>query len=170
MPTRPACPPFDPNRDTKAYRTALGRFATGVTVITAQSHGLPIGITANSFSSISLDPPLVLWSPAKNSSRHDPFVQAEHFAIHILAADQKAVSEAFAKSRNGFDAVDAELNKHGVPIISGCLAVFECVQKAQYDAGDHTIILGQVDQARERPGRGLVFFNGQFSNDEGGSD
>lgn len=154
---------FDPSSDPTRFRKALSRFTTGVVVITATSPTGPIGITANSFTSISLSPALVMWTPDKNSRRHDAFVAAKSYAIHILSSHQKAICDAFVRSINAFDEIAFALNDAGVPILSDCLAVFECTQHACHDAGDHTIILGEVQTGHERAGDSLIFANGRFA-------
>lgn len=146
----------------RAYRNALGSFTTGVTVVTAMSADGPIGMTVNSFASVSLDPPLVLWSPAKNSSKHDAFSGTHHFAIHVLGADQDHLSAAFTRGGAAFDGLKVEINPHGVPVLPGTLARFECVQQAQHDAGDHTIIIGKVLRVAHRQGEPLCFSGGRF--------
>ena len=153
---------FKPSEDAKGYRNALGRFATGITVITASASDGPIAITANSFSSVSLEPALVLWSPDKSSSRHKYFVEAKFFAIHVLASDQQSLCDAFVKSARDFGGVDYELNAQNVPIIEGCLATFECQKYAAHDGGDHTILIGEVLRASHRSGEALVFANGVY--------
>lgn len=155
---------FTPSTDTAPdFRDALGRFATGVTVITALTDdGQPIGITANSFASVSLDPALVLWSPAKASSRYEIFKNAQHFAIHVLNADQANVCKAFVKDGAAFDGLDTLINDDGVTLINGCLARFECTQDAVHDAGDHSIIVGRVSRAAVGFGQPLLFASGQF--------
>ncbi len=152
---------FVPGPDTaKDFRTALSRFATGVTVVTCQSDRGPLGITANSFSSVSLDPPLVLWSPAKSSSRHDAFVAAEHFVIHVLSADQSDLCLRFTRDGLDFAGLATEVSAGAVPVIQNCLAHFECQRFQTHDAGDHTIILGLVEGASARDGDPLVFTGG----------
>ena len=154
---------FTPTPDTaREFRNALGCFGTGVTVVTAQSDDGPLGMTANSFASLSLDPPLVLWSPAKSSSRYASFAKAKHFAIHIMGEDQHALASHFARSGHGFDAFDWEISADGVPILAGCLARFECHLAAIHDAGDHAILVGHVDRAAYRRGKGLMFKQGQY--------
>lgn len=154
---------FDPATDPRAFRRALGRFATGVTIVTTSGKGEPVGITANSFASLSLTPPLVMWSPAKASRRHDVFLESEHFAINVLSEAQAGLCDAFVRGGQTFDTLEHRLNAHGVPLLSGCVAVFECVQAAIHDAGDHTIIIGRVIRAWDSEGLGLLFVNGQFS-------
>jgi len=153
---------FDPNTDQRAFRTALGAYATGVTVVTVPSADGPIGITANSFASVSLDPPLVLWSPAKSSKRFNYFTGAKHFAIHVLDAHQQACCNGFTKDRSAFADLDWTENANGVPLIDGCLARFECTLHAEHDAGDHSIIIGAVTRAQSRDGLPLLFQAGRF--------
>ena len=141
--------------NSRSFRNALGAFTTGVTVVTATTPEGPIGMTVNSFASVSLDPPLVLWSPAKSSSRYQAFSGATHFAIHVLSA-------RFTRNGRAFDDLDWELNDEGVPVIPGTLARFECRQAAAHDAGDHTIIVGEVLRAAHRDGDPLCFSGGSF--------
>ncbi|TNF63849.1 MAG: flavin reductase [Rhodobacteraceae bacterium] len=161
-------PVFTPGPDTaRAFRDALGCFATGVTVVTTQTADGPLGITANSFASLSLDPPLVLWAPARASRRHEAFTRARHFAIHVMAGDQHALARHFATSGDGFEAFDWSASPEGVPILSGCLARFECERAALHDGGDHTIVVGRVIRAAHRPGQGLIFKRGQYGGFSG---
>lgn len=154
-----------PGVNTRTFRNALGQFATGVTVVTClDQDGAPIGITANSFASVSLDPPLVLWSPAKTSTRYGPFMAARHFAIHVMGADQAAICSGFARDGRAFETCDWTSNTHGVPILSGCLARFECSQNACHDAGDHTIIVGLVESFAAQDGTPLVFSSGGYGS------
>lgn len=155
----------DGSPQNRGLRDAFGTFATGVTVVTAQGPKGPVGMTANSFSSVSLDPPLVLWSPAKSSQRFGAFAKAEQYAIHVLAADQRELALHFARNGQGFETFpDTEFTVSGVPILTGCLAVFECQTYAVHDAGDHALVLGRVQRARHRSGPALVFRAGQFEN------
>jgi flavin reductase (DIM6/NTAB) family NADH-FMN oxidoreductase RutF len=154
---------FIPEADNhRAYRNALGSFTTGVTVVTAMTADGPIGMTVNSFASVSLDPPLVLWSPAKSSSRYGAFTGAQHFAIHVLSADQDHLSAAFTRGGSGFDGIAVRFNDEGVPVLPGTLARFECAEQAQHDAGDHTIIIGKVLRVAHRQGEPLCFSGGRF--------
>ncbi|QDY69253.1 flavin reductase family protein [Qingshengfaniella alkalisoli] len=154
---------FVPGPDTqKAFREALGQFATGVTVVTTNSPDGPIGITANSFASVSLNPPLVLWSPAKASARYDVFAMAERFAIHIMASDQLDIVRGFARNPDFFDGLSWNPDEAGVPLIDDCLARFDCAKESQMDGGDHLVILGRVLQASHRTGAPLLFARGQF--------
>lgn len=153
---------FDPIVDPRRFRDALGAFATGVTVVTVPSGEGPIGITANSFASVSLDPPLVLWSPAKASKRYHYFKGAPFFAIHVLDGHQQALCNGFTQSKSAFDGLDWVTGDQGVPHIRGCLARFECALEAEHDAGDHTIIIGRVRGAAFRTGSPLLFQGGRF--------
>lgn len=160
---------FVPGPDTAHdFRAALSRFATGVTVVTCQSKLGPLGITANSFASVSLDPPLVLWSPAKSSSRHDAFVAAERFVIHILGADQSQTCLRFTRDGLNFEDIHVGSSEGGAPVIHDCLAHFECRRFATHDAGDHTIIVGQVEAAAARDGKPLVFAGGAMGTFDAG--
>lgn len=158
---------FNPADDSREYRNALGRFATGVTVITAVSDDGPVGITVNSFSSVSIDPPLILWSPDKKSNRYSDFSKADKFAVHVLAANQKNICDGFSKSKTAFSDFDYAMNNNDLPIISNCLAVFECKRFNQFEAGDHSIIIGKVEEVHLRSGNGLIFTNGRFLTDVG---
>ena len=154
---------FDPaTDDPRAFRDALGRFATGVTVVTCATGSGPMGITANSFASVSLDPPLVLWSPAKMSSRYPFYVAAEHFAVHVMGAEQAAMATGFARSGDAFDGLDWEEGAHRVPLLNGCLSRFECTTEAVHDAGDHSIVVARVTRVTTRNGAPLIFAAGRY--------
>lgn len=154
---------FIPSPDnSRAYRDVLGCFATGVTVVTVASPDGPVGMTVNSFSSISLDPALVLWSPAKTSQRFPLFNEAKHFAIHVLKENQKQVALDFARDSNAFDRLSWTENKAGVPLFDDCLARFECTRHAAHDGGDHMILVGKVERASLFEGHPLVFATGDF--------
>lgn len=154
---------FAPEVDGRAFRTALGSFATGVTVVTAlDAAGAPAGITANSFSSVSLDPPLILWSPKRDSRRFATFEAAPLFAVHVLAREQQAVCDAFVRSVDGFAQAAWREGPEGLPILEGCLARFLCRREAVLDGGDHAIILGRVWEAARRDGKPLVFQGGKY--------
>lgn len=156
--------PFVPDEtNTRQLRDAFGRFATGVTIVTAATADGVAAITANSFSSVSLSPPLVLWSPDRNSRRFRYFESADAYAIHVLAADQgdlcwDVARDVFALNDRGLLA-----NAEGVPVLENCLARFECTKKAVYEGGDHVIMLGQVNRAAMRDeGDPLAFYKGQM--------
>jgi flavin reductase (DIM6/NTAB) family NADH-FMN oxidoreductase RutF len=148
--------------DPRSLRAALGRFATGVTVVTVQTEDGPMGMTANSFASVSLEPPLVLWSPAKASSRFAHFAGARHYAIHILGAEQVDLCHRFTRGGGGFHGLPQDINPEAVPLLEGTLARFECVQQATFDGGDHLIILGKVLRATLRDGDPLLFSQGSY--------
>jgi flavin reductase (DIM6/NTAB) family NADH-FMN oxidoreductase RutF len=124
----------------------------------------PLGITANSFASLSLDPPLVLWSPARASRRFEAFASAAHFAIHVLGAGQQALAAHFARQGHDFDLPGLMTSAQGVPILPGCLAVFECTHEALHAGGDHAIVVGRVRTVHHRPGAPLAFHAGQFAD------
>jgi len=148
--------------NTRMLRDAFGRFATGVTIVTAQSEHGPIAITANSFSSVSLDPPLVLWSPDKNSRRFTHFEGASNYAIHVLAADQDELCWRVSRNAYGLQAADFDLNEKNVPVLRDCLARFECEQRSVFDGGDHAIVVGEVLRATYQEEReALGFFGGK---------
>ena len=153
---------FTPD-DTRGLRDALGQFATGVTIVTAQTEDGPIGMTANSFSSVSLEPPLVLWSVGKSASRHDIFAKAERFSINVLASEQAPVAKAFVKDGQAFtDENSVEVD--GLRIIRDALATFECALHTTFDGGDHTIVLGKVTHLTLGDGAPLVFHRGGFGS------
>ncbi|AWB48763.1 flavin oxidoreductase [Gemmobacter aquarius] len=150
--------------DPRLLRDALGRFATGVTVITCQTENGPVGITANSFASVSLDPALVLWSIARSSSRYGAFATAHGFAIHILAQDERDLAARFAKAGAGFDGLPVSTGQGGAPLIADTLARFDCTLHAAVDGGDHVILLGRVLSASFRDGAPLVFAKGHYGS------
>ena len=153
---------FAPTPETaRDFRDALGQFATGVTLVTIDG---PMGFTANSFSSLSLDPPLVLWSPAKASQRYPFFAAAEHFAIHILGQEQADWPRRFSRQGEGFAGIEWRTNAEGVPILPGAIARFDCRRHAVHDGGDHLIIVGQVLRLALEEGEPLVFAKGKYGS------
>lgn len=152
------------NQDPKALRQAFGAFATGVTVITTrQPDGTPRGFTANSFTSVSLDPPLLLVCLAKTAHSADVFATAPHFAVNILAEDQKAVSGLFAsRAPDKFDQCAWTPGPADVPLIDGSLAQFTCANQQLVDAGDHLILIGRVDHFTTSDGQPLGYFRGTY--------
>jgi flavin reductase (DIM6/NTAB) family NADH-FMN oxidoreductase RutF len=153
---------FIPDTDARAFRHALGRFATGVCVITVAGDEGPVGFTANSFASLSIDPPLVLWSPAKAAARYPQMVAAGHYAIHVLAAGQGDLMHRFVRGGAGFAGLGHGHNAEGVPVIPGTLARFDCRREALLDGGDHTIVVGRVLRAAAGHGAPLVFSAGRY--------
>ena len=148
--------------DSRAFRDALGRFATGITVVTIATRDGPMGFTANSFASVSLDPPLVLWSPARSAARFPFYAAARHYAIHVLGAEQSDLSGRFVRGGAGFDGLAHEIGEHDVPILPQALARFDCLQVATHDGGDHLIIVGRVLRASARDGLPLIFSQGAY--------
>lgn len=146
----------------RAFRDALGSFATGVTLVTAATAEGPLGFVANSFASVSLDPPMVLWSPARASARFAPFRDARHYAIHILALEQFDLIDRFRRNGAGFAGLDHTINAEGVPVLDAALARFECQQVATHEGGDHLIIVGAVLRFCQREGAPLVFNRGAY--------
>lgn len=152
--------------DLKALRTAFGSFMTGVTIVsTRDKHGQPIGFTANSFTSVSLEPPLLLVCPAKSLSSFDVFNECDYFHISVLSDHQENISNIFAASEEDrFSQVDWYKDQHGSPVIDGALARFSCKRDRTIDAGDHIILLGEVTEFESHDGQGLGYgLGGYFS-------
>lgn len=150
--------------DARELRQVLGTFVTGVTIVTTVDHeGRYHGLTANSFSSVSLDPPLVLWSQAVKAPSHATFSRADRFAINILAEDQITLSNGFAKSSpDKFAGLDVDVGLGGVPLLRNCSAWLECSVVSRMPGGDHTIYVGEVASIRRTERKPLVFGNGQY--------
>ena len=150
--------------DPRALRDAFGAFMTGVTVVTAvASDGSPRGFTANSFSSVSLDPPLLLVSIAKTSSNFDVFSNAQGFAVNILSEGQKMISNAFSRPvQDRFSGVDWHAGQQGSPILAGVSAWFDCTLHQIIDAGDHAILLGLVAAFHAGTAAGLGYYRGSY--------
>ena len=150
--------------DSKALRNAFGSYMTGVTVITAMnSEGKPVGFTANSFTSVSLEPPLLLVCPAKSLSSFDIFADCEHFAVNILGEEQQYISNIFAGSKDDrFDQIDWYIDEQGNPIIEGALTHFSCKTERNIEAGDHHILIGKVLDFSAREGLGLGYASGGY--------
>lgn len=151
-----------PDLDPTALRHVLGQFATGVTIVTTATDKGPLGMTANSFASVSLDPPLVLWSPARASKRCGYFAAARHSAIHILRDDQHDLAMQIARDGRDFTGVDWAASTDGTPLIAGCLARLDLVAHAQHDGGDHVILVGRVTGTHLGHGTPLVFAQGAY--------
>ena len=150
--------------DRRDFRRALGQFSTGVTVITTRAmDGRRVGMTANSFSSVSLDPPLVLWSLARQAPSLGDFTGASHFAINVLAANQHHLSRQFSTPQaDKFGSVDCCEGTSGVPLLNGVIARFVCRNVRQYDGGDHLIFIGEVERYDRFDGEPLVFHSGYY--------
>ena len=147
------------------FKQCLGMFATGVTIITTRTNdGTMLGLTANSFNSVSLAPPLVLWSLSGHSASLATFMHAPHYAINILAADQKELALQFAsKSADRFAGVSYALGECGAPLIAGAAAQFECSNRSRYHEGDHIIFVGEVERCSVESGASpLLYHGGKF--------
>lgn len=154
---------FTPGPDTeRAFRDALGCFGTGVTVVTTMTDAGPVGMTANSFASVSLDPPLVLWSPARASKRFGAFEQASNYAIHVLSTAQADIAVRFARDGLAFDGLHWSEGVGHTPLLPNCLARFECRQSALHNGGDHAIIVGEVLRAATSEGDPLLYSRGHY--------
>lgn len=168
----PACPPVNPALPTSVLRTgasfsqrefrdALGQFATGVTVITARSpEGHPVGTTISSFNSLSLTPPLVLWSLGLHANALPVFQRCTRYAIHVLSAAQKPLAELFARrGADRFGHTAHHDSVHGVPLLEGCAAIFECRNRNRHDEGDHVIFIGEVERCEHHRDRAPLLYH-----------
>ena len=147
------------------FRRALGMFATGVTIVTARAaDGSLVGLTANSFNSVSLEPPLVLWSLSRQAGSMPAMSAGTHYAINILAADQRELAERFAtKGTDRWAGVRFTEGMAGVPLLEGTVATFECFNRSQYEEGDHVIFVGEVERCSHREGGSpLLYHGGKF--------
>ncbi len=156
---------MDSNFDTSDLRRAFGRFATGVTVITTVlADGRKMGFTANSFASVSLDPPLVSWNYRRASPHLEVLLQARHFLIHVLSAAQIDISHQMSRPADDkFVGVPIDQGIGGAPRIQGSLATFECERYRTIEAGDHMIFLGKVVRYSHAEGQPLVFMDGRYA-------
>ena len=160
-PPRPALA-LPPSFSTREFRDALGMFANGVTIVTARNEaGDLVGLTASSFNSVSLAPPLVLWSLSHTASTLAAFANGSHYAIHVLAADQKTLAERFAtRGIDRWAGVAYHLGINGAPLLEGAAATFECFNRSQYKEGDHTIFVGEVERCEHRAGASPLLYHG----------
>ena len=151
--------------DAREFRDAMGCFATGITVVTARSKdGENVGCTANSFSSVSLDPPLVLWAIAQNANSYDAFMEAEHFAIHVLHAGQEDMSRLFAtKDVDKFSEISWTEGQGGTPLLDDYSVRFECTTENLFEGGDHIIIVGRVSEMDNPDVEPLGFYQGKYA-------
>ena len=156
----------DNQNQTIEFRNALGSFATGVTIITtAAGDGRMVGMTANSFNSVSLDPALVLWSIGRDANCFEDFISTKSFAIHVLAADQEELSNRFAKSgADKFADLNCTKGASGAPILPHYSACFDCAIEHQYDGGDHVILVGRVLDFSDRALEPLLFYRGRYNH------
>ena len=146
----------------REFRDALGMFATGVTIVTARgAQGELIGMTASSFNSVSLNPPLVLWSLTHKASSLPVFTSGSHYAINVLAAGQRAMAERFAtRGVDRWAGVEHQPGIAGAPVLAGAVAVFECFNRSQYVEGDHTIFVGEVEHCSHHAGAAPLLYHG----------
>jgi flavin reductase (DIM6/NTAB) family NADH-FMN oxidoreductase RutF len=154
-----------PNFSSSEFRSALGMFATGVTIVTAcATDGTLVGLTANSFNSVSMSPPLVLWSLARAAGSMAAFSAGSHYAINILGADQQDLAKQFAaRTGDRFAGVQYSRGTSGAPLIHGAAATFECFNRSRYEEGDHVIFVGEVERCTYQTGASpLLFHGGKF--------
>ncbi len=151
-----------PDFSTRQFRVALGMFATGVTVVTARTaEGRLLGLTASSFNSLSLDPPLVLWSLAHVAGSLPALSTGTHYAINVLAASQKTLAENFASKRSDrWHGVSFTEGLCGAPLLDGAVATFECFNRSRYQEGDHVIFVGEVERCSHIAGAAPLLFHG----------
>lgn len=151
--------------DSQVFRRTLGRYVTGVAIMTTRGPDRqPVGMTCNSFASLSLEPPLVQWSIARTSRNYAAMCAAKHFAVHVLDAAQRDLCRKFSsKDHDRFEDVEIETGLHDLPLLTRYHARFECETYAQHEAGDHTIIIGRVLRLCEQEGEPLIFYRGGFS-------
>jgi len=146
------------------FRRALSQFATGITVVTTLSpSGDPVGITVNSFNSVSLEPPLVLWSLGLKATAFDTFRHCEHYLVNVLAADQLTLAQRFAaRTSEKFGSARWTPTDSGLPRLAGCIAWFECANRSQYEEGDHVILVGRVESFDTARGTPLIFHDSRY--------
>ncbi|MCB1959333.1 MAG: flavin reductase family protein [Rhodocyclaceae bacterium] len=151
----------DPQR---ALRDNLGMFATGITVVTTRlPDGTPVGLTVNSFNSVSLQPPLIVWSLATHLPSVNAFVDCEHYAINVLAEDQQALSQRFAtRDVDKFAGLAVRDGLGGAPLLAGCCAWFECRNTTRHDGGDHLMFVSEVIRHAREPRPPLLYFAGEY--------
>ncbi|MBK7708744.1 MAG: flavin reductase family protein [Acidobacteria bacterium] len=146
------------------FRAALGRFASGVTVVTTRDHkGDLHGITVSAFSSVSMNPPLVLICIERTTGSHHAFVESGRFTVNILSAEQSGVSDRFAfRHEDKFSGIGFRIGEQGIPIIEGCLANLECRVVNEYSGGDHTIFVGEVEAVHTDDKSPLIYWTGEY--------
>lgn len=154
--------PLDPLE----FRRTLGCFATGVTVITVlDAGGKPRGLTANAFTSLSLDPAQILVCIDHRADTFPVISKAKAFAVNVLAEEQREVSQRFAgKGENKFDGIPYHVGENGAPLLEGALAVIECQVEQKHESGDHTVFIGAVERVEHGPGKPLLFFRGNYAS------
>jgi flavin reductase (DIM6/NTAB) family NADH-FMN oxidoreductase RutF len=147
--------------DPREFRNTLGRFATGITVITTRQHGKVIGMTANAFISVSLEPPLILVSVDRKAHMHQALLQAERYAVSMLAEDQQSLRNHFAGRNNDHTAIRFE-ERLEMPVVADCIAYIVAKIVEAHPAGDHTLFIGEVEFLEHRPGNPLLYYSGQY--------
>lgn len=152
----------DPAFDSTAYRRALGGFATGVCVVTAHTSEGPLGITVNSFTSVSLNPPLILWCLDRRSERHDAFAAADRFAVHMLPVEDREMSDRFAWGICRLSAGDFDSSSAEPPRLKNALTRLDCIASDRIVMGDHLTIVGAVHAFETRPGAALTYYRGRY--------
>jgi flavin reductase (DIM6/NTAB) family NADH-FMN oxidoreductase RutF len=154
------------SQDARAFRDALGHFATGVAIVTAAGQGTagPLGLTINSFASVSLDPPLILWSLDRSSDRFAAMMAATHFAVNMLGAESRDLAQRLArKGQSTIEAASLRPGAHGAPLLEDAIAHFECKVEHRYDGGDHVILVGRVLAHGHRShGDPLIYYRGRY--------
>ena len=150
--------------DTRELRHCLGRYATGIAVVTASdSQGNPFGITVNSFASVSLDPPLILWSLGKDSGSFEIFSVVQHYAVHVLHSGQQPLSDLFSANREDrFSGISYQCGTDDTPLLDDYYARFECQIEHRYEGGDHLILVGRVLAFDGRDGEPLIYHGGSY--------
>ncbi|MEL7370927.1 MAG: flavin reductase family protein [Myxococcota bacterium] len=151
--------------EAKAFRRALGSFATGVTIVTTVAEdGTKMGLTVSSFNSVSLNPPLILWSLDRKARSLSAFQKAPYFAVHVLSSDQESLSNRFAtQSPDKFDGISVTSGLGNIPLLSGCVAQFQCTTAHQYEGGDHVIFVGEVKSFESHDKPPLIFHGGRYA-------
>ena len=154
-----------PETRVRQFRSALGAFATGVTIVTTRTgSGADVGLTANSFNSVSLEPPMVLWSLAKNAKSLPAFLESSYFAVHVLSASQEQLSHTFAtRGADKFSGLTIERGRGDIPLLDGCSARFQCRTAVKYEGGDHVVFIGEVEAFDHFDRPPLVFHGGQYA-------
>jgi flavin reductase (DIM6/NTAB) family NADH-FMN oxidoreductase RutF len=154
-----------PEIDPSQFRQLLGRFATGVTILTVVTpDGRPLGMTANSLASVSLEPPLISVCVDRVAEMHDVILNVREFVVNVLASPQEALARRFAdKHEDRFDGVGYQLSPVGLILLDGALAHLECERYAEHPAGDHTIVVGRVVGGSTRDGRPLLYYRGGYA-------
>jgi flavin reductase (DIM6/NTAB) family NADH-FMN oxidoreductase RutF len=152
--------------ETREFRDALGAFSTGITIVTALGpRGEKVGMTVNSFSSVSLEPALILWSIDRNASCYSEFIACNHYAVHILSAEQKTLSNLFSSRDNDqFSGLVCDKGIADLPLLPDYSACFQCAAEHQYDGGDHVILVGRVLAFCDRGAAPLLYYRGGYAS------